>query len=114
VGAGAGGATGGVQLVDGTGSAVLDWTIFSRFSSTLKLNRRRFGLPRRAASDPAGSGAGAGIWGTGGIIGFGTGGEKDGAGAAGPLVGVVENPGGANGPVMGGGGGNPPEPGGGE
>src|SRR5207247_10643196 len=40
---------GGVQPVAGAGSTFC-WTIFSRFSKTLKLNRRRFGFPRRPAS----------------------------------------------------------------
>ncbi|HEV2012823.1 MAG TPA: hypothetical protein VGR77_02920 [Candidatus Dormibacteraeota bacterium] len=55
---GAGGvaaATGGVHPVGGAGSAAFGCTIFSRFSSTLKLKRRRFGFPRRPPSGAAGA-----------------------------------------------------------
>ena len=48
---------GGCHPVGGRGS-LLACTIFSRFSRTLKLKRRRFGFPRRLASCVAGSGAG--------------------------------------------------------
>ena len=61
VGAGADGvgdaAAGGCHPVGGRGS-LLVCTIFSRFSRTLKLKRRRFGFPRRLASCVADSGAG--------------------------------------------------------
>src|ERR1700693_253012 len=58
-GAGWGGVApaGGCHPVGGRGS-LLVCTIFSRFSRTLKLKRRRFGFPRRPASCAAGSGAG--------------------------------------------------------
>src|ERR1700730_1912683 len=89
---GAAGATGGVHPVGGSGSAVLDCTIFSRFSRTLKLKRRRFGFPRRPPSPPDGSAAGGSTAGGlppnagagGGAI-EGAGGAKFGAGT-GPLV----------------------------
>jgi hypothetical protein len=42
---------GAAGWADPAGSAGFGCTIFSRFSSTLKLNRRRFGLPRRPPSD---------------------------------------------------------------
>src|SRR5207302_383922 len=47
---------GGCHPIGGRGS-LLVCTIFSRFSRTLKLKRRRFGLPRRPASSAGGSGA---------------------------------------------------------
>ena len=80
---------GGVQPVAGAGSTFC-WTIFSRFSKTLKLNRRRFGFPRRPASwegaplvgsTPAGLPKAGMAPGTVGI----PGGALNGAGAAGPL-----------------------------
>ena len=81
---------GGVQPVAGAGSTFC-WTIFSRFSKTLKLNRRRFGFPRRPASWEGGSplvgSTPAGLPKGGmapGIVGI-PGGALKGAGAAGPL-----------------------------
>ena len=103
-------ATGGVHVGVagvGAGSAVFACTIFSRFSRTLKLKRRRFGFPRRPASSADGSGAAgsaagggpAKLGGPGGAAGM-AGGTKVG-GAAGPLV-AGANAGGPNGEFTGG------------
>ena len=91
----------------GAGSGVFDCTIFSRFSRTLKLKRRRFGFPRRPASSAGGSGAGAStaggglatLNGAGGGAGVLAGAKL--AAAAGPLI-AGEKAGGPNGDPTGG------------
>src|SRR5205823_11853324 len=83
------GGAGGVQPVGGAGS-IFCWTIFSRFSSTLKLNRRRLGFPRRppswAGGSPLAGSTAGGLPKTGTPPGmFGPGWATGGAGMAGPL-----------------------------
>ena len=56
--AGGVGVAGGVHPVMGGASAGLACTIFSRFSRTLKLKRRRLGFPRRPPSGGSGGVAG--------------------------------------------------------
>src|SRR5207237_919490 len=86
---------GGVQPVGGSGSTFC-WTIFSRLSRTLKLNRRRFGFPRRPpcwAGDSPMAGSTAGGLPKAGIppapAGI-TGGARDGGAGEGPDQAAVQ------------------------